>query len=137
MAAVRLLIVTWIALLALVGGTAFAVSQGWGNPKPVNLRPYVTKASLTRQLGMGRTALAQQANAAITATVKQNGLRPLGAKILSERLDGDRGTVVVQETYTAPVKGARAVTADFTLIFHRTVWTLGNLTLGAPAGSKQ
>ena len=81
--------------------------------------------------------LAAPADAAVSNTAKQYGLRPLKERILSEKLDGDRGTVVVELTYTAGVRGAKVVTADFTLIFHRTVWSLGSLTLGAPSGMSQ
>lgn len=119
-----------VALLALwCAGLAL-----WFTPAPSkrpNLSAYVTKA----QLGIGSAALAQQANAAMRAYVQQFGLVPLQTSILSERLDGDRGTIVVRETWKAP--GHKPVAADFTLIFHRTVWALGQLNPGAPAGMSQ
>lgn len=113
---------------------ALAISALLELPAPTrqpNLSRFVTKA----QLGIGSAALAQQANAAMKGYVRQYGLIPLKATIVSEKLDGDRGTVVIRETWKAP--GHRAVSYDFTLIFHRTVWSLGSLEPGAPAGMSQ
>ena len=121
--------IAWAAAVLLALGALGAALNRSVPPRP-NLRPYVTRT----ELGLGRAALAQQANAAMAAAVRHAGVQYIGAKILSERLDGDRGTVVLQVTYQ---DGLKQTTAPFTLIFHRTVWALGQLNPGAPPGMSQ
>lgn len=115
----------------LIALAALGAALNRSVPPQPNLRPYVR----TSQLGLGRTALAQEANAEIRAAVIRSRLRYIGSEILSERLDGDRGTVVLQTTFEDGYLKQRTVV--FTLIFHRTVWSLGSLVQGAPRGMTQ
>jgi hypothetical protein len=56
--------------------------------------------------------------------------------IYRTRIDGDTGTVVARVTYGPP--GGRSFDAtDVTIIAHRSVWSLSQITPGAPLESAQ
>jgi hypothetical protein len=84
------------------------------------------------QLGMGRRSLNQLANAEIRRELGRQHMVTKRTVILSTRIDGDTGTVVAQVSYGR--RGGPALdTTELTLIFHRSVWSVEQVTPGAPA----
>jgi hypothetical protein len=84
------------------------------------------------QLGMGEGSLNQLANAEIRRDLGRAGMVAKRTIIYSTRIDGDRGTVVAQVAYGQP-GGPVVNTTELTILFHRSVWSVGQVTRGAPA----
>jgi len=92
-----------------------------------------TNAFVTRsQLGMGERSLNQLANAEIRRDLGREHMVTKRTVILSTRIDGDTGTVVAQVSYGRP-GGPTLKTTELTIILHRSVWSVEQVTPGAPA----
>jgi hypothetical protein len=82
------------------------------------------------QLGMGERSLNQLANAEIRRHLDLAGMVAKRTVIYSTRIDGDTGTVVAQVSY-GPHGGPVVGTTELTILFHRSVWSVGQVTPGA------
>ena len=84
------------------------------------------------QLGMGERSLDQLANAQIRRDLAREHMVTKRTVILSTRIDGDTGTVVAQVSYGRR-GGPTLKTTELTIILHRSVWSVEQVTPGAPA----
>jgi hypothetical protein len=128
-------VVALTAAVALLGCVALAAAIRAftiTTPPPPALGAFVRQS----QLGMGGRSLNQLANAEIRRGLRRSGAMIKSIVIYSTRIDGDTGTVVARVTYGPP--GGRSFDAtDVTIIAHRSVWSLSQITPGAPLESAQ
>lgn len=80
------------------------------------------------ELGMGRAALAESANAVVRAQLRHVGYTTTRILIVRETVDGDHGTVVINVRYGPSANAAQQET-ELTLIFHRSLWSLSEQTV--------
>jgi hypothetical protein len=119
-----------LVIATLVGSTAVAAAVRAFTivtPSAPATNAFVTRS----QLGMGERSLNQLANAEIRRELDREHMVTKRTVILSTRIDGDTGTVVAQVSYGR--RGGPALdTTELTIIFHRSVWSVGQVTPGAP-----
>lgn len=117
-----------IALVVLWSFSSAALYCAFHEPQPqrINTAQFVRRS----ELGMGPRSLNQLANAAIRRALAPLGLEPRTTTILKTSVDSDTGTVEARTEY-APADGVGDVrSVELTLIFHRSVWSLGQITQG-------
>ena len=124
-------VATWTVAAALVAGTALtAAVRTFTITTPP--RPGTSIFVRRSQLGMGERSLNQLANAEIRRELDRAGMVVKRTVIYSTRIDGDTGTVVAQVSY-GPPGGPAINTTELTILLHRSVWSVGQVTRGAPA----
>lgn len=124
------IVAAWIAAAALVAGIAVA---GAVRAYTITTPPAPALNGFVRQsrLGMGERSLNQLANAEIRRDLGRAGMVSKRTVIGLTRIDGDTGTVVAQVSY-GPPGGPAIDTTELTIIAHRSVWSIGQVTRGAP-----
>ena len=121
---------TWALAAALVGAIAVtAAVRAFTITTPA--RPVMSAFVRQSQLGMGERSLNQLANAEIRRHLDLAGMVAKRTVIYSTKIDGDTGTVVAQVSY-GPHGGPVVGTTVLTILFHRSVWSVGQVTPGAP-----
>jgi len=125
------LVAAWAMAAALVGSIAVAAAV---RAFTISTLPTPAMTAFVRQsqLGMGERSLNQLANAEIRRDLGRVGMVAKRTVIYSTRIDGDTGTVVAQVAYGKP-GGPVVDTSELTILFHRSVWSVGQVTRGAPA----
>lgn len=119
-----------LVIATLVGSTAVAAAVRAFTiitPSAPATNAFVTRS----QLGMGTRSLNQLANAEIRRELSRQHMVTKRTVILSTRIDGDTGTVVAQVSYGRE-SGPSLDTTELTIIFHRSVWSVGQVTSGTP-----
>jgi hypothetical protein len=93
-------------------------------------RPALTAFVRQSQLGMGERSLNQLANAEIRRHLERTGMVVKRTVIRSTKIDGDTGTVVALVSY-GPRGGSVVGATELTILFNRSVWSVGQVTPGA------
>jgi hypothetical protein len=111
-----------LATMTLVAGLAIASQP---SAPRIDTSLFVRRS----ELGMDAGALNEAANAAIRADLRRLGLIIVKTTIYRTTIDGDRGTVTALVEYGTP-DGSHRRKEGLTLIFHRSLWSLGQITFG-------
>lgn len=118
-----------LALAALVlGVVTFAARPA--QPK-LDTSAYVRRSDI----GLDAGAANQAANTRIREALRAYGFEVRKVTILSTRIAGDTATIAATAAYGKPGNPATA-TQDVTVILHRTVWQVDQMTNGLPAASR-
>jgi len=115
-----------LASMTSVAGLAIASRPG---PPHINTAQFVLRS----ELGMDSGALNEAANAAIRADLRRRGLLVVNTTIYRTTIDGHRGTVTALVEYSTP-NGSHRRKEGLTLIFYRSLWSLGQITFGVDPG---
>jgi hypothetical protein len=121
-----------VAILAWAVAVALALSALLGARAASDATAPRTKTSQfvrRSELGMDAGALNEAANAAIRADLRRVGLDIVKSTIYRTSIDGDRGTVTAIVAYGRR-DGSQIRQQSLTLIFHRSLWSLGQITPG-------
>jgi hypothetical protein len=117
-----------IVLASMTSVAGLALASRPGSPR-VNTSQFVRRS----ELGMDAGALNEAANAAIRADLRRRGLLIVKTTIYRTTIDGHRGTVTALVQYGTP-DGSYRRKEGLTLIFYRSLWSLGQITFGVDPG---